>query len=731
MAGPGAAASAAPPPRAARGRASSRRPTRFTTTVLAAATLTLALLAPAAHAHGTLLQPRSRNFLAYLRGQEYYAHGLSAGGAGVMSDSGALSWPAMRLDSICGGAPGNKHWDAPGEPVATYGQGGTVNVDSVITVNHLGRVRVRLCPLDAKRMDGRDGCVDLERADGKGTYWYLPFVAGWAGGTHGNAPPLYGDGFYEAYTLPEITPKEGCESGQKCDAYKDMVVYRTKWRLPKDYVSEHSKLVWEWMTAHSCWPPCPPELENEPTCRNAQAFQQCGDKGAAYPEFFLNCADVRVRAAARSDGGQPVWRTDVSKKPAEQWGAPVIVRMNDAGKPQPYKPASGKAPFAPGPQSPKAAPSSSSPALPPPPPPPRQYTGPAPPPPADSPPCYKTSLLQSRLADPKGDPQGPRWGFEDGRACRYVRDPEAGALGARAAADAEAAKAPRCSPGLAEGSAVADDEGRKWGFENGRSCLFAQQPPGAKAVAAAGAAPSSSSGHGGNHASNNNVKHCRKTPRSRASPDIAGNLWGFEDGSECLYVEANPAAATAAAAPAAAAAAKPSSPAPSPAPSPKPTVAAAAPQKAPAAAVPVVVKALRPPSPSPSALPAADKAAAAAAPPAPAASPTSSPAPPAAAPPVIAASAANTTTVAAAAAAPSKDKDAAALPTVATPIAPVGSASSNGTTADAPAAAAAAAAPTVSALASAATAPAPAEAPVPKAANETAPAEQPSSPLPR
>jgi hypothetical protein len=581
------------------------------------------------HAHGTLLQPRSRNFRNYLAGKEYYAHGLSAGGAAVMSDGGKLQWPAMRLDSICGGAPGNTHWDTPGEVVAVYGQGGTVNVDSVITVNHLGRVRVRVCPLDAKRMDNRDGCVDLERADGKGTYWYLPFVQGWAGGTSGNVPPLYGDGFFESYVLPEITPKEGCESGQRCDAYKDMIVYRTKWRLPKDYVSEHSKLVWEWMTAHSCWPPCPAELENEPTCKNAQVFPQCGAQGAAYPEFFFNCADIRVREGARSDGGQPAWRTDVKRQLAEQWGAPVVVKMNDAGKPQPYKPASGKAPFTPGPKS-----GGSSSSLPannnnPPPSAPQQYTGPAPPPPADSPVCYKTTLVQSRQ-DPK-DPQ-QRWGFEDGRSCKYVpgvSDGDAGALGARAAADAEAAKAPRCSPSLSEAGAVADDEGRKWGFENGRSCLFASQ---AHASAAKGAPASSPSAAPSSSHNSNNVKPCRKTPRSRASPDIAGNLWGFEDGAECLFAGGDGGGSSA---PSPAAAAKPPPPSPPKPAVPAPTAAAAAADKpkAPPAAIAPVIMAKRLPLPSPS--PAAAAAAAAATE---ARSPSPSPAPapapaPAAAPP--------------------------------------------------------------------------------------------------
>jgi hypothetical protein len=559
-----------------------------------------------ANAHGTLLQPRSRNFLAYLRGKEYYAHGLAAGGIVAMSDAGALQWPAMRLDGLCGGAPGNDHWEQPGEVTATYGQGATVTVDAVVTVNHLGRVRVRVCPLKAKRMDGGDGCVDLDRADGKGKWWYLPFVQGWSGGTAGTNPPLYGDGYYEAYTLPAITPKEGCESGQRCDAYLGQTVYRTKWRLPPNLECEHCKLVYEWMTAHSCWPPCPSELENEPTCENRQVYPQCGAPGTQYPEYFFNCADVKISAAARSDGGSPRWTTEQGKKGAEAWGSPVVVKLGQ--KPEPFRTSSGKPAFAPGPPSGKSAtttasgaaapaPATGGGAI-------NQLSGPAPPPPADSPTCYKTSQLQSR-ADPRPG-VSTRWGFEDGKACIWRGEPNnKAALASRQAADAEAAKAPACKT-TPESKTTVDDEGRRWGFEAGRSCLFSLAPP-LSAVAAGGAAAASSPPPA--PPGKRNVRVCRSTPLSKASPDIDGTLWGFEDGEECVYVKgkSEPGAAvgsgsttttTTVAAPARS---------PSPSPSPKPVVLTLA--KAPVAtkkeeeeedAKPAAAAATKAPSPSPS-----------------------------------------------------------------------------------------------------------------------------------
>jgi len=45
------------------------------------AVLLLAALAPTAEAHGIMIQPRSRNWKAYLDWNFNYAHGLSMGGA--------------------------------------------------------------------------------------------------------------------------------------------------------------------------------------------------------------------------------------------------------------------------------------------------------------------------------------------------------------------------------------------------------------------------------------------------------------------------------------------------------------------------------------------------------------------------------------------------------------------------------------------------------------------------
>jgi hypothetical protein len=130
------------------------------------------------------------------------------------------------------------------------------------------------------------------RADGKGQFWYMPFIRGWQGGNPGYDPPLYGDGSYSWYRLPEINDRNGCKSQRLCNQFKDMTVYRTQWKLPDGFRCEHCKLQWQWLTGHSCWPPCPLGNKDEVTCDNKQVFPTCGNPGAAFPEEFFNVSPM-------------------------------------------------------------------------------------------------------------------------------------------------------------------------------------------------------------------------------------------------------------------------------------------------------------------------------------------------------------------------------------------------------------------------------------------------------
>lgn len=126
------------------------------------------------------------------------------------------------------------------------------------------------------------------RADGKGRHWYLPFIANWTGGNAGYVQPAYGDGSFSWYYMPSVRAEQGCKTQRECDQFRDMIVYRTKWRLPAGFECRHCKLQWHYMTASTCWPPCPEKNKGEPTCENKQVFLTCGTGWSQYPEEFWN-----------------------------------------------------------------------------------------------------------------------------------------------------------------------------------------------------------------------------------------------------------------------------------------------------------------------------------------------------------------------------------------------------------------------------------------------------------
>lgn len=122
-----------------------------------AAALLLAALPPPADAHAVMVQPRARNWLAYLQDSYYWPHGLSMGGVDVVSNKGRLTYPDGRR-GMCGDAYNETRWDRPGAVQAAYAPGQTVNLDVVMQVQHMGKVGVQVCALDAKQGQQRDKC---------------------------------------------------------------------------------------------------------------------------------------------------------------------------------------------------------------------------------------------------------------------------------------------------------------------------------------------------------------------------------------------------------------------------------------------------------------------------------------------------------------------------------------------------------------------------------------------
>lgn len=258
------------------------------------ALVSVACLAAGAHGHAVMIEPKSRAWFDYLLRYNYNPHAINGGGKAMVSDNGKLQWPARNLGSICGDEVGKNKWDRPGpasELGGTYKAGQTLKTDIVFAQNHLGRVYVRLCPLNAK---SEGECTQLQRADGKGSSFELPWTKNWWGVTDGFVPPDNMDQPFGIYKMPPTDKSKGC-AAWSCDQFKGMYVYSFAWKLPAGFTCEQCKLQMRYLTGSSCWPPCD---KDQPDCTKPKlaTFATCATPGASYPEEFWNCADVTIKA---------------------------------------------------------------------------------------------------------------------------------------------------------------------------------------------------------------------------------------------------------------------------------------------------------------------------------------------------------------------------------------------------------------------------------------------------
>ncbi|KDD72986.1 hypothetical protein H632_c2659p0, partial [Helicosporidium sp. ATCC 50920] len=185
-------------------------------------------------AHGYLSQPQSRNMLAW---SDFCPHCLNAGGP--WSVGGGRTWPVgdhgMCGDPYSTAVPrphesGGAHYT--GTIAATWTEGNTVEIKTVITAFHMGRFGFRICKVNgnsaqAERTQLTDACLDqniLVQADVPGA----------------QAP---GDRYYHL----------GAE-GQG--------TYTMQYQLPKglscDGVNTRCVLQWHYLTGNSCNPPNEP-----------------------------------------------------------------------------------------------------------------------------------------------------------------------------------------------------------------------------------------------------------------------------------------------------------------------------------------------------------------------------------------------------------------------------------------------------------------------------------------
>ncbi len=114
-------------------------------------------------------------------------------GANTVSEGGKQVYPNGRRGS-CGDPHYETKWDVPGQIASTYVSGQTINVESLVAVNHMGKIEVEICPLDAK---SRDKCKPLKLVapgHGNSKSWWLPGINKWGGGNYGGEGPRYGEG---------------------------------------------------------------------------------------------------------------------------------------------------------------------------------------------------------------------------------------------------------------------------------------------------------------------------------------------------------------------------------------------------------------------------------------------------------------------------------------------------------------------------------------------------------
>lgn len=258
--------------------------------VLLLAAVACQLFIQQAAAHGVLLDPPSRNWKAYLSRQSDMVHELNAGGKYKVSNGCAFTWPKGQY-GMCGDVAGQSRWMASTPPKA-YKAGDTIKIQVIVQTNHMGRWQFKLCDLSATD-DSK--CRQLQRADGKGVFFYMPRIRGFNGGATGEAAVPTERGPISTWSWFSM-PHTDC-GAKYCNQFKGDTVYEVRYKLPDGFTCEHCVLQWHWLTGHNCWPPCSPEDPTFPACK-APTYQVpfCGTTGAAYPEDYWNCADVKIAA---------------------------------------------------------------------------------------------------------------------------------------------------------------------------------------------------------------------------------------------------------------------------------------------------------------------------------------------------------------------------------------------------------------------------------------------------
>ena len=173
----------------------------------------LAIFAPTpVRSHGYLVQPPSRNYLAYKAGLDYDVMSLNGGGPWSVWPSGNWQPGGGGNHPICG----REQYSAPGASTATWQAGQDVQLSVVITAPHAGLFYFGLCSVGRESPDCFARHKLLNTEDGT-DYFNLKNRGG---------------SFYGAAGT-----------------------YTMTFRLPADAPTGLCTLQWYYLTANSCDPP--------------------------------------------------------------------------------------------------------------------------------------------------------------------------------------------------------------------------------------------------------------------------------------------------------------------------------------------------------------------------------------------------------------------------------------------------------------------------------------------